>query len=135
MQGQGIIELMATFLIIAMSVSALVYFQNNLAFANSLTQQQQTALSLATSQIETLRDFKTLTGANSYQSISSGTSSITNLNTTYAMSWTVTTNTNPNYKTIDLSISWTDRRNTNQTLRLITIVGGTDPSYSGTIME
>ncbi len=135
MNGQGIIEVLATFLIIAISVSSLIYFQNNLAYSNNVTSQQQTALALATKQLETLRDFVSLTGANSYASIASSTSTSTVLNTTYSLSWTITTATSPDYKTLDVTVSWTDRRNTAQSLRLVSRVGGIDPYYSGVIME
>jgi Tfp pilus assembly protein PilV len=133
--GQGMIEVLATFLIIVISISGLIYFQNNMAYANNLTQQEQTALMLATNQIETLRDFSTLTGTNSYQSMASGSSVNTNGNATYSINWTVTTATNPNYKTMSVVVSWTDRRNTSQSLNLISRIGGVDPVYSGIIME
>lgn len=134
-KGQGIIEVLATFLIIVVSVSSLIYFQNNLAYSNNITQQQHKALSLATNKLETLRDFVQLTGTNSYQSIASGSTTQTDINTTYTITWTVTTSTNPNFKTLDVVVSWVDRRNVTNSLRLMTRVGGIDPVYSGMIME
>jgi Tfp pilus assembly protein PilV len=134
-KGQGLIEVLATFLIIAGSVSALIYFQNNLAYSNNLTQQKNTAMTLAYSQIETMRDFVNLTGTGSYQNIASSTSTSAGISTTYTITSTITTNTDPNYKTIDVTVSWTDRRNTAQSIRLISRVAGINPVYSGVIME
>lgn len=133
-QGQGLIEVVMVFLIISGSVVALLRFQNNLAYTNNLTQQENTALLLATQQIETLRDFTTLTGANSYQTITTGTKVTAGINTTYTTAWTITEASNPSYKTLDVKVSWPDRNGTSQNIRLVTQVAALDPMYSSAIM-
>lgn len=136
-RGQTLVEVLVTLLFIAAGVIALIRFQNYLAYDTSLSQQKADATILATKQLETLRDFQVLnttSGYTSYQSIASGSSSSTIGNTTYTVTWTVTPYTNPTYKNVSISVSWTDRYSTAQTLRLISNIAGIDPSNSASIM-
>lgn len=133
-KGQGLIETVVTLLIIAGAAIALLRFQSYLAYSNEVTQQQNDAITLALNQIETLRDFSALSGGSSYANITSSTSTANGLSTTYNLSWTITTNTNPNSKVIDVTVSWTDRFGNAQSMELTSQVAGIDPSFSGTIM-
>lgn len=132
--GQGLIEVMMTLLIIAVSILALLRFQNYLAYSNNLTNQKSIAYQLALTEIETLRDYSALTGANSYANIASGSSSQTLAGATFTITWTVTANVNPTYKKIDVNVTWTDQYGGSQSTRLISDVSQTDPSFSSTIM-
>lgn len=134
LNGQGLIEVLMTLLIIVGSVLALLKFQNYLAYSNSLSYQQATATQLAVSEIESLRDYSVLSGSNSYANIASGSASSTVGGATYTTTWTVTSFSNPTYKTLDVSVTWTDRYGTAQSRRLISMVAQIDPSYSATIM-
>jgi Tfp pilus assembly protein PilV len=133
-KGQGLIEIMMTLLIIAGSVIALIRFQNYLAYNNGMANQQATATHLAVNQIETLRDYSALTGTNSYANIASGTSSYAGTSATYTITWTVTSFTNPTYKRIAVTVSWTDRYGNSQSTQLISQIAQIDPAYSSTIM-
>lgn len=133
-KGQGLIEIMMTVLIITGSVLALLRFQSYLAYSNDVANQRATAAQLALNQIETLRDYSALTGTNSYANIASGSSTYTGTSATYSLTWTVTPYTNPTYKTINVTVSWTDRYGTAQSAQLTSIVAQLDPSYSATIM-
>ena len=116
---------------------ALILFQAGIAYGDSVAQQKSQATLLATSEIESLRDFNVLNTQvpyAAYQNIASGTSNSTVGNTTYTLTWTVTAYVNPTYKTIDISVTWTDRRAIAQSIRLITMVAGIDPPYSAAIM-
>jgi Tfp pilus assembly protein PilV len=137
LKGAGLIEVMATVALIAVSVIALIRFQNYLAYNNSITQQQSDATLLATNKIATLRDFQVINntaGYSSYQSIASGSSTSSGTTTLYNLAWTVTSFTNPTYKTIDISVTWTDRYNKSQSIRLVSNVAGLDPELSASIM-
>lgn len=134
MKGQGLVEILMTLLIVAGSVLALLRLHSYLLYSNNLTYQQATAFQLAKSEIESLRDYSALTGTNSYANIASGSSTVTGVSATYSMVWTVTSYTNPNYKTIDVTVSWTDRFGTSQSIRLISNIAQTDPNYSASIM-
>lgn len=130
-KGQGLIEIAITMLIFASVALAISQYQIYLAYSNSVSQQQNTAMILAIQQIEVVRDFSTIS---SYNTIASTTSTQTSENTTYTITTTITTNTNPNYKRIDVRVSWTDRRNVSQSIRLTSTIAGIDPAYSSSIM-
>lgn len=135
--GQTLIEALVTILFIGICIIALVRFQNYIAYDNSLAQQKSEATFIAQNQIETLRDYQVInntSGYTSYQSIATGSANVTRNNTTYAVAWTVTTFTNPNYKTVDLTVTWTDRYNVSQSVRMISNIAEVDPSTSSTIM-
>lgn len=134
-QGQGLIETLAVFLFVSISIVALIQFQHYLSYSTNVTQQQADAILAATNQIEILRNYSVITpqtGYIDYQSIVSGTGTSNLNNTTYNLTWTVTTATN--YKTLDITVTWTDRQNVNQSVRLVTQVSQTDPALSAAIM-
>jgi len=134
LRGQGLIEALVTLLILAAVSIALIRFQANLAYGNSVSQQMANASNLAVKQIENLRDYTALTGTPSYQSIVSGSSTTTLTDTLYTITWTVTSFTNPTYKTLDVTVSWTDRNSVARSVRLVTRVAAVDPSTSGLII-
>src|SRR5690349_10859453 len=94
-QGQGLVETTITFLIIAGVVLALSRFQLGLAYGNSVSQQQNTAMLIAMKEIETLRDYTAMSG---YNSIASTTVSQGAENTTYSIAAVVSSFSNPTYK-------------------------------------
>jgi Tfp pilus assembly protein PilV len=131
--GVGFIETLLILLLVSVSVVALIKFQHVLSYGSHNTQQQFDATILANKQMETLCDFQVLnttTGYKAYADIASGSSNTTVGYTAYSTAWTVTTNTDPDYKTIDLTVTWTDRLNTSQSVRLVTQVAGVDPASS-----
>ena len=135
--GQTLVEVMITVVFIAVSAVALIRLQNTLAYDNSYAQQKSEALILATKQMETLRDYQVLnntSGYTSYQSIASGSSTVTGVNASYSLTWTVSSHTNPTYKTLDVTVSWTDRYNNAQSVQLTSNVAGLDPTNSSNIM-
>src|SRR5437870_5346800 len=103
--GVGFIETLLILLLVSVSVVALIKFQHVLSYGSHNTQQQFDATIIANKQMETLRDFQVLNttaGYKAYADIASGSSSTTVGNTAFTTAWTVTTNTDPDYKTIDL---------------------------------
>ena len=135
--GQTLIETLVTLVFISIGVIALIRFQSYLSYDTSLSQQKGDATIIAQSTIETLRDYQVLnntSGYTSYQSIASGTSTVTGITTTYSVSWTITSTTNPTYKSIDVTVSWTDIRGATQSVRLISNVAGIEPANSAAVM-
>lgn len=138
-RGQSLIEVLIAVLFIAIGVIALIRFQHYLAYDNSLVHQKSDAALLAVKQTEMLRDFQVLnttSGYTAYQDIASstGAATVTIGNTSYSMTWSVTSQTNPTYKTIDVTVSWTDVHSNPQSIELTTQVAGIDPSNSASIM-
>lgn len=136
-KGQTLIEVLITVLFISVAVIALVRFQNYLGYDSLLTQQRNDAVLLATQKIESLRNFQVLNNTNgytSYQSIASGSTTSSVGNTSYTITWTVTSYTNPTYKNVNVVVSWTDRNSTAQSIQLSTNIAGLDPGTSGAVM-
>lgn len=135
--GQTLLEALITLLVIAFVVIAVIQFQSYLAYDNSLTRENADAVQLAISKLSNLIDYQVLnttTGYTAYQDIASGTATATTSTTTYNLSWTVTPLTNPTYKTIVMTVSWTDRKGTSQSISLVTKVASMDPAFSAAIM-
>lgn len=136
-RGQTLVEVLVTVLFIAAGVIALIRFQNYLSYDSSLSQQKADAAMLATKQLETLKDFQVLnttSGYTAYQGIASGSSSTTIGNTTYTLTWTSTSYTNPTYKNIRITVAWTDRYSASQSIQLVTNIAGIEPTNSASVM-
>jgi Tfp pilus assembly protein PilV len=136
-QGLGLIEILMTVLFIGIGVVALIKLQNYLSNSNDVAYERSDAVRIATRQIEILRDFQVInntSGYTSYQGIATGSTTVTGTNTTYTVSWTVTSYTNPTYKVINITVSWTDRYNVAQSVNMVASVASIDPSSSATIM-
>lgn len=130
-KGAGLVEILITLLIIAMGVLALARFQQGLVYNDDISQQESDAVIIATSKIESLRDYKTITD---YNTIASGSETSVKNNTTYTINWTITTFASPSYKTINVSVSWPDRYGTMQTIAQETKLAGLDPVLSAGVM-
>lgn len=136
-RGQTLIETLVTLLFVAVGVIALIRFQNYLSYDNNVAQQTADALTLATSKLESLKDFQVLnttSGYTAYAGITTGSATATVMNTSYNLAWTVTAHTSPTYKTLDVTVSWTDRYGNAQSVELTTNVAGLEPSDSAAIM-
>jgi Tfp pilus assembly protein PilV len=136
-KGEGLVETLIAMLIIFGTIAALLSFQAGLAYNNILNQQRSDATVLATSELETLRDFQVIAPQApyaAYQSIATGTSTSVGVNATFTLRWTVTTTATPSYKNINVAVTWTDPHGVAQTIQLTTDVGGIDPAYSSSIM-
>lgn len=136
-RGQTLVEALVTLLFIAVGVVALVRFQNYLAYDNSVSRQKADATAIAQSRMETLRDFQVLnntSGYTSYESIASGSAVVTGSTATYNVAWTVTTNTDPDYKDVTVTVSWTDRNGGSQSVVLTSRIAGIEPANSAAVM-
>jgi Tfp pilus assembly protein PilV len=135
--GQGLIETLIMTLIIFGTVVALLSFENTLAYNDSLTTQQNDATLLAANELEKLRDFQVLNPQvpyTAFSSIASGTTTSVGMNTTFTITWAVTQTASPLFDTVNVTVSWTDRRNVAQSIKLSTIIAGIDPSTSSSVM-
>lgn len=136
-QGISLTEILIALAILAFGLVSLLKFQGSLWIYNDLAKQRIEAVIITQEKIEELRDYDAIatgSGTKAYQDIVSGTESITQGNTTYALSWTVTDNTSPAYKTLDVTTSWTGRKGTTHSVNLTSIISELDPIFSGTIV-
>lgn len=135
--GQTLIEVLVTIVIIGIGVIALLRYQNYLGYSYSLAIQRNDAIRLAEQRIEILRDYNVLpttSGYTAYDDINSGSSVQTVGNTSFTITWTVSSFTDPTYKILSVSVAWVDRNSLAQNIRLVSRVAAVEPATSATIM-
>lgn len=136
--GVSLVELLVTLLVLTIGITALIKFQATYFYYYDVAKQQADAIDLARKTIESLRNYEVLDttpGLTAYADIASSTSTVVGSNTTYTVTCTVTTNTSPDYKTVNVQVSWNDRRNIAKSITLTSIIAKIDPSNSGLIMK
>lgn len=125
--GFSLVEPMAAMVIAGAGLLALTKFQANLVETGSASRQRVEALRLAQQQLEHLRYM-------TYDSIAAGndTPSLADSNVSYARAWTIpTTSTNPNFKIAQVTVSWTDQKNTAQSFVLTGLISNYSAALSG----
>lgn len=135
-RGVGLLELMVTLLVFSIGLISLFKFMRQYSYYYDVNQQRAEALVIAKNKIEGLRGFEviaTTTGKVAYNDIVTGSATMAGNNASYTSTWTVTINTNPDYKTINEVVSWLDRRGGSQSLTLSTIIAKIDPATSGLV--
>lgn len=133
--GITLVEVMVAFAIMMVGVAALVKLNSYIVGTGSVSMEMSTAQTVARQKLEDLRNYDTLTttpGQKAYADIVTGTQTVTQNGVSYALAWTVTNHSNPDYKTVDLTVSWTDRRGQAEQMRLTTNISKVDPALSGT---
>lgn len=138
LKAVGLIEVLVALLILAIGILLIVRFQGTTFENRAIINQRNEALQLAQSRIDQLRHYQVLdttSGKVAYEDIANGSESVTKASTIYTVSWVVTEQTSPDYKVIQVTVTWTDRDNVAQSITLSTIVGRIDPSSSGVIMQ
>jgi len=133
-KGIGLIETTIALLLIAIVIGSLIRLQIYISYSNGVNQQENTAIIIAKDKLETIKDYRSLTGANSYASIANGAETVTGKNTEYTVTWNVTTWTDPSVKQIDVTVTWTDRRSTAHTIELSGRVQEENPSAPAQVM-
>lgn len=133
-RGLSLIEILIALLILAAGVIALAKYQGDMVRNRAEVNQQNYAMELAQDKIENLRHYEVITttaGKKAYDDIVNGTSSVVGVSATYTLTWTVTDNVSPPYKTVRVTVTWTDSTNTSRTITLDTVIGKVDPVTSG----
>jgi Tfp pilus assembly protein PilV len=135
--GQGLIEILIVCILVTIACVSLMKFQATLSYKDSLALQRSDATILALSELESLRDYQVLTTQTpytAYSNIASGTSTSIGVNTTYTLTWTVTTVAAPSYKVLSVVVTWNDKLGNGQSITLTTNVAGTQPVFSATVL-
>lgn len=136
--GVTLLEALIALLILSAGILALVKFQGDLMRSRTVLTQESEALQLVQDKIEDLRYYQVLSttaGFRAYQDIVSGTQTVTKPTATYTLTWTITDNTAPDYKTAVVTVTWVDPTNVTQTTTLSTIIGKVDPAVSGNVTQ
>lgn len=132
------VEVLIAIIILAGGLIALVNFQADLFRGHSDTSQHSQALQLAQNKLSDLRRYTVLdttSGQFAYQDIANGNDSQVIGNTSFTRAWTVTESTSPPYKTVAVTVSWTNRQNEAKSVTLDSIIGKVDPAISGEVTQ
>lgn len=135
-QGFTLIELLAVLFVVTIGLAAVVKFQSNYFYYYDQSKQQAEAIVIANNKLESLRAFdviNTTVGHVAYDDIITGTSTTAGNNATFTNTWTVTTFTNPNYKTVNCVVTWLNRRGATQSVTVSAIISQIDPATSGSV--
>lgn len=142
--GSILVEVLIAAVIFAVALFALTSFQANLYRAHSTTGQQDVAIELAQSKMQEFRNYTALTTPTTsgfaYSEITSGAStSAAVAGAVYNMTWTVTDSTtsatDPAYKTVHITVSWTDSANNANSINADSIIARIDPKLTGQVSQ
>lgn len=137
-RGITLVEILITIVVVVVGVLALAKLEKKLWYHGQLLEQQHQGLALAQKKIEELRQFETLkteSGKLAYQDIASGSSSVSKSNTNYAVAWNVSEYVNPDYKSINVTVSWSDSSGTSHNINLVSRISKTDPALTGKVLQ
>lgn len=134
-QGYYLMEVLIAFIIISIGILGLLKLSTIVSIETSRNKQRNEALSYAQSKIESFRNYQTInttSGYLAYQDIvsSSSATTIVGSNAAYSQSWTVQTYTAPDYKIINMVMTWTSQTNDPETVNLSTMISSNNPVSS-----
>ena len=138
--GFTMVEALVAFAIGGFGLMAVARLHANLVGVSDQAKQLGEATMIGERKIEELRSFQQLTAATGaqlaagqwgYSNVASGTQSVTGTNTTYALAWNVADAAGgAAYKTVAVTVGWTDRQNNARNVNLSGIVAGSNPTTS-----
>ncbi|MEO5378142.1 MAG: hypothetical protein H7832_10240 [Magnetococcus sp. DMHC-6] len=126
------IEILIVMVILIFGLNTTAFFSRYITKAGIFSSQQSDAIHLAHVRLEQMRLFRDLVG---YNSIVNGSSSVTGVNASFQLVWTVTANVNPNYKLVKVVTSWNDVEGVARSVELASVVAFFDPLNSGAILQ
>ncbi|MBL8277890.1 MAG: prepilin-type N-terminal cleavage/methylation domain-containing protein [Pelomonas sp.] len=144
-RGVTLIEALVALLVMSFGMLALVGLMSNLRFGADLAKQRSEAMRLARAEISLARDYSELergaatpVGATVYAELDSFKQpkliQPRDSNTTYTIDRTVTDlAAGGDGKSVRVSVSWTDRTDTTQWVRLDTVIAKVDPVFSAAV--
>jgi Tfp pilus assembly protein PilV len=138
-RGMALLEVLIAFLVLAFGFVGITRLQNQLRLNADIARQRSEALRLAQEDMESLRDFTTITPGPSgpaYTDIASAsrtvdTASGYRTNTRYQIDRRITTNAG--FRTATVTVSWDDRSGQAQQAMLQSVIAGTPPALSGAL--
>lgn len=138
-RGVSLIEALVALAVMAFGMLGLAGLQTTLRFNADVAKQRSEAVRLAQEAIEDARAYSVIeaaAGKTAYADlVSSGPAAVAAFNVTNTVyTRTITVTEYENYKTVVVDIAWTDRANTNQTVRLMTTVNRAAPELVAGLM-
>jgi Tfp pilus assembly protein PilV len=144
-RGVSLIEALVALAVMAFGLLGVVGMQSTLRFNSDVSKQRSEAVRMAQEQVESLRSFNALAGTADFDYADIATVAAASVsvptgfaNTDFTILTTVTNPATdaPQFKTVEVEVSWLDRRNTgtpNQSVKLLTTVAGVSPELGATL--
>jgi Tfp pilus assembly protein PilV len=135
MTGVGLIEVLITLVIIAGGVMALSQLQGVLVTGAASSRQQSDASFIAQSEIEKLRALEW--GATFPADGTSATTTVPGVTTTYSVRYSITTSPagSMEFKTVQVTVSWTDAQGQVRTYTAATRLQRLGASFSARLLS
>ncbi|MCO5124470.1 MAG: hypothetical protein M9915_12095 [Rhizobacter sp.] len=137
-RGFALLETLIAALVVAASVLALIWLQGALRYNADIARQRTEAARIAQAEIERLRSFAAVDAAPGRLSWGDITDEVLDATpsaspTTYLLTRVVQTDDRLMLKTVQVRLSWNDRRGQPQQFSLETQIVGHDPALAGTM--
>jgi len=133
------IEILVALLILAGGLMAVAKFQFFVLQSGTEGKQRTEAVLIGQQKLESLRSFVQIAscaGCTDYAAdIVNGSDTVNGRNAVFTRTWTVTTSTNPAYKTVEMKVTWADTHGTTQTVVLNSRITNADPANSGNLVQ
>lgn len=131
-KGFSLIEAVISVCAVTMGALALTSLQSKLLKSTTQTSQHAEAIVLGEDKLEQLKSYMTQA---EYDAISSDQDEVSSVNTSYLRKWTVKSHTSPNYKLVDLDVSWVKVDGNTEHLSLASRLSFEDVSDMQNIMQ
>jgi Tfp pilus assembly protein PilV len=140
-RGATLLEALVAFVVLMLSVAAVVRVQGQLRLGSDIARQRSEAVRLGQEDLESLRGYAVMAasaGARSYAAIASASTTIDGAagyvtNTAYLLTRDVRADASGGAKGASVAVAWTDRTGATQQIVLASIVAARDPAYSATL--
>ncbi len=126
-KGGVLIEALISAAVLSVGILAITKMQTTMARSSIDSNQQNKAIILAQEKIEELRNFSTKAA---YTNLSNSSDTLSSKDTTYTRTWSLTPNTDPNYKAVQVAVAWTTATNESKSVQLNSIIADHDPMDS-----
>lgn len=142
--GFSLIEVLVSLVILSVGLIGMAKFQAAVLKGGSDSQARSEAVTIAQSKLEELKSFSTLAAYNNIESsaaliteaANNGNTlefSVAGTSANYNVDWSITENTAPDYLEISVTVAWNDSVGTPQQVSIDSIIGESNPAYSGLI--
>lgn len=137
-RGFTLIEILVSLIILSGGLLAVAKFQVFVLQSGNESKQRTEAVLLGQQKLELLRSFVQIAACsactNYSANITNGNDAVTGRNAVFTRTWTVTTSTNPAYKTVEMKVTWADMHGATQRVVLNSRITNADPASSGNLV-
>ncbi|WP_024300978.1 prepilin-type N-terminal cleavage/methylation domain-containing protein [Pseudogulbenkiania sp. MAI-1] len=131
-RGFSLLEVLITLVVLGGGLLAIGGLYGKIMNGSAAAKERSEAVVLAEQKLEELRYALYASIAAGSDSVNAATGSGSSAN--FSRNWSVTSSSSPAYKTVTVTVSWTDSRNQNQSAVLTSRISGIDPKRSGELI-